>query len=92
MAADPDINPWTIDEVYFQQYGSRCRMWIPPEIIDPVVKYHPTRKGIEYYGAVRISDNMFVFSREPNRFNTETFKEFVAHLQDVAVVPGIGLL
>lgn len=88
MAADPDINLWAIDEVHFQQYGSRCRMWIPPEIIDPVVKHHPTRKGIGYYGAVRISDGMFVFSREPNRFNAETFKEFLVQLQDVSRIPG----
>ena len=24
-----------MDEVHFQQHGSRCRMWIPPEVEDP---------------------------------------------------------
>ena len=31
------IDLWSVDEVHFQQHGSRCRMWIPPEIKDPVV-------------------------------------------------------
>ena len=26
-----------VDEVLFQQQGSRCRMWIPPEVKQPVV-------------------------------------------------------
>ncbi|MCI0693637.1 hypothetical protein L0337_16715, partial [candidate division KSB1 bacterium] len=26
---------WALDEVHFQQHGSRCRMWVPPEMKDP---------------------------------------------------------
>jgi hypothetical protein len=37
---------WAMDEVHFQQYGSRCRMWIPPEVKDPVLQRHPTRKSV----------------------------------------------
>ncbi len=33
---------WATDEVHFQQHGSRCRMWIPPEIKDPVLLHAPT--------------------------------------------------
>ena len=33
---DDSVDLWATDEVHFQQHGSRCRMWIPPEIKDPV--------------------------------------------------------
>ena len=88
MAADPSIDLWAMDEVHFQQHGSRCRMWIPSEITDPVIKHHPTRKGIGYYGAVRIRDGMFVFRREQSRFNAETFQEFLIQLHDVSCASG----
>jgi hypothetical protein len=29
---DDSVDLWATDEVHFQQHGSRCRMWIPPEI------------------------------------------------------------
>jgi hypothetical protein len=28
---DDRVDLWATDEVHFQQHGSRCRMWIPPE-------------------------------------------------------------
>ena len=34
---------WSLDEVHFQQYGSRCRMWVPPETQDPILLHHPGR-------------------------------------------------
>ena len=40
-----------MDEVRFPQYGSRCRMWVPPEVKDPVLRRHPTRKSVGYFGA-----------------------------------------
>ena len=52
---------WALDEVHFQQYGSRCRMCIPPEITEPVLMHHPTRDGIGYYGAVRLRDGKFIY-------------------------------
>lgn len=58
-----------MDEVHFQQYGSRCRMWIPPEDKDPVVLHHPTRKSAGYFGAVRLRDGRFVAARELERFD-----------------------
>jgi len=61
-----------MDEVHFQQHGSRCRMWIPPEIKDPVLLHHLTRKSMGYFGAVRLRDGKFVFTREPERFDAQT--------------------
>ena len=47
------VDLWSLDEVHFQQHGSRCRMWIPPECKHPVVLQHPTRKSVGYFGAIR---------------------------------------
>jgi hypothetical protein len=40
------IDLWATDEVHFQQHGSRCRMWKPPEVKDPVLLHAPTRKSV----------------------------------------------
>jgi len=57
------VNLWATDEVHFQQHGSRCRMWVPPETKDPVLLHHPTRRSVGYFGAVRLRDGKFRFSR-----------------------------
>jgi hypothetical protein len=49
---DDSVDLWATDEVHFQQHGSRCRMWIPPEIKDPVLLHAPTRKSVGHFGAV----------------------------------------
>lgn len=68
---------WALDEVHFQQQGSRCRMWVPPETRDPVVFHHPTRKSVGYFAAVRIRDGRFLFRRETGSFNGDTFWTFL---------------
>jgi transposase len=75
---------WFLDEVHFQQYGSRCRMWVPPEQSDPVLWHHPTRRSVGYFGAVRLRDGKFVFQRETERFNTVTFHAFYTYLKRVS--------
>jgi transposase len=72
---------WAIDEVHFQQHGSRSRLWIPPEVEDPVVLHHPTRKSIGYFGAVRLRDGKFLFHREPTCFNAITTWDFLQKLR-----------
>ena len=72
---------WATDEVHFQQYGSRCRMWVPPEDCDPIIRHHPTRKSVGYFGAVRLRDGMFIFARESDRFNGQSFWDFMKLLQ-----------
>jgi transposase len=75
-----EIDLWATDEVHFQQYGSRCRMWIPPEIKDPVLLHHPGRKSVGYFGAVRLRDGKFVYKREEENFNAQTFFTFMKQL------------
>ena len=72
-----------MDEVHFQQHGSRCRMWVPPETKDPVCLHYPTRKSIGYFGAVRLRDGKFVYRREKNRFNGESFFSFLKYLRRI---------
>ena len=74
------VDLWSIDEVHFQQHGSRCRMWIPPEIKDPVLLHAPTRKSVGYFGAVRLRDGRFVFRRETGKFNGPSFLQFLQQL------------
>ncbi len=67
------------DECHFQQHGSRCNMWIPPENTDPQILLAPTRKSIAVFGAVFPKDGRFVNMFAPV-FNAETFLNFLKHL------------
>ncbi len=73
-----------MDEVHFQQHGSRCRMWVPPETKDPVLLHHPTRKSVGYFGAVRVRDGKFFFRRETGKFNGVTCWQFLKALHAVS--------
>ena len=86
--ADPAVDLWASDEVHFQQHGSRCRMWVPPETKDPILLHHPTRRSVGYFGAVRLRDGRFWSSRETGKFNAETFWEFMKQLRQLSRVPG----
>ncbi|MGD1026089.1 MAG: transposase [Candidatus Sulfotelmatobacter sp.] len=89
---DDTVDLWALDEVHFQQQGSRCRMWIPPELKDPIVYHHPTRKSVGYFAAVRLRDGQFLFRRETGRFNGETFWQFLKMFQEASAVPGQRVL
>jgi transposase len=78
------VDLWALDEVHFQQYGSRCRMWVPPDVADPVLPHHPTRRSVGYFGAVRLRDGKFTFRRETESFNAQTFLEFMRALKQIA--------
>lgn len=84
MAADEDVDLWATDEVHFQQYGSRCRMWVPPEDRQPVLLHYPGRRSVGYFGAVRVRDGKFVFQREAESFNAMTFHAFLKRWWAVA--------
>jgi transposase len=89
---DEAIDLWALDEVHFQQQGSRCRMWVPPETKDPIVYHHPTRKSVGYFAAVRLRDGEFLFRRETGRFNGESFWEFLKVFHDASPVAGRRVL
>lgn len=59
-------------------------MWIPPELKDPVLLHHPTRKSVGYFGAIRLRDGKLVFQREEEKFNGVTFHAFLKHLRRIS--------
>jgi transposase len=69
-----------MDEVHFQQHGSRCRMWVPPEVGDPICLHAPTRKSISFFGAVRLKDGKLVMSRPKGMFDAVTCWDFFRKL------------
>lgn len=70
-----------MDEVHFQQHGSRCRMGVPPEVDDPVCLHAPTRKSISFFGAVRLADGKLVMSRPEGMFDAQTCWQFLRKLE-----------
>lgn len=62
-------------------------MWIPPEDKDPVLKHFPGRKSIGYFGAVRLSDGLFVSMKEADKFNARSFHEFMKKLLEAGYSP-----
>jgi transposase len=85
---DDRVDLWATDEVHFQQHGSRCQMWIPPETKDPVLLHAPTRHSVGYFGAVRLRDGKFQFCREAEKFNAVTFFEFLKSLRRMSIRAG----
>jgi transposase len=79
MARCPDVDLWFEDECHFQQHGSRCTMWVPPENKDPVLIHAPTRKSVAFFGAVRPSDGQLV-TFKIDTFNTKSFGTFMRQL------------
>lgn len=73
-----------MDEVHFQQHGSRCRMWVPPEVVDPVCLHAPTRKSISFFGAVRLNDGKLVMSRPAGMFDAQTCWAFLRKLERIS--------
>jgi transposase len=76
LATDPRVDLWSIDECHFQQHGSRCQMWVPPEETDPVLLHEPTRRSLALFGAVNLRrGHMQALFCEP--FNGDTFTVFL---------------
>ena len=59
-------------------------MWIPPEVRDPVLLHHPTRKSVGYFGAVRLRDGKFFAEQEPQQFDAQTTWRFYRHLRQIS--------
>lgn len=79
LARQDDVEIWSLDECHFQQHGSRCVMWVPPENKDPILRHAPTRKSMSVFGGVRI-DTGRLLTRTSETFNAETFQEFLDYL------------
>ena len=78
--------PWT--KCISNNTARAARMWIAPEIKDPVLLHHPTRKSVGYFGAVRLRDGKFVFAREPNTFDAQTTWGFLQQARQASRLAG----
>jgi len=76
MLNDERLDLWSLDECHFQQHGTRCRMWIPPETKDPIVLHAPTRKSLALFGAVNFRTGQLVTMFCPV-FDADTFEVFL---------------
>jgi DDE superfamily endonuclease len=76
LAHNPKVDLWSLDECHFQQHGTRCRMWVPPELKDPVLLHAPTRKSVACFGAVNIRSGALLTQRSA-WFNAQTFEMFL---------------
>lgn len=76
MLKDERLDLWSLDECHFQQHGTRCRMWVPPETKDPVVLHAPTRKSLALFGAVNFRTGQLVTMFCPV-FDAGTFGAFL---------------
>ena len=76
LAIRDDVDLWSEDECHFQRHGSRCRMWIPPEDKDPVLRHAPTRESVACFGAVALRTGKFAHSFSPV-FNAVEFEKFL---------------
>jgi transposase len=79
LAKRQDIELWSLDECHFQQHGTRCRMWVPPEVKDPVLLHAPTRKSVACFGAVSLSSGKFIRAM-CDKFDAVTFESFLKQL------------
>src|SRR5205807_6301938 len=50
--------------------------------------HHPTRRSVGYFGAVRLRDGKFRFSRETGKFNAMTFFAFLKMLRRTSIRSG----
>ncbi|HNY26990.1 MAG TPA: IS630 family transposase [Candidatus Sumerlaeota bacterium] len=79
LARRKGIDLWCEDECHFQQHGSRCAMWVPPEETDPVLLHAPTRRQAAVFGAVCPADGRLL-AMSCDTFNAQTFQVFLAKL------------
>jgi transposase len=79
LASNPALDFWSLDECHFQQHGSRCVMWVPPEETDPVVFHAPTRKSVALFGAVNLHRGQMMAHFNPV-FEAQSFLAFLKAL------------
>jgi hypothetical protein len=63
-------------------------MWIPPEVRDPMLLHHPTRKSVGYFGAVRLRDGKLVTREERDRFDGDSCWTFLKQLRQASAHAG----
>ena len=64
------------DEVSFAQWGSLSRTWAPKGK-QPKIKTTGKRKGMKVFGAIEFFDGAFHYMETPEKFNAQTYVQFL---------------
>ena len=67
------------DEVSFAQWGSLSRTWAPKGK-QPKIKTTGIRKGLKMFGAIEFFGGDFHFLETPDKFNGQSYNQFLKHL------------
>jgi len=76
------------DEVSFAMRGSLARTWAPIGK-QPVLKTTGRRKGLKMFGAMEFHSGRFIFMETPDKFNGDSYLQFIRHLLGVSSRPVI---
>ena len=77
-----------VDEVSFAQWGSLARTWAPKGQ-QPRVKTCGKRKGLKMLGAIEFFKGQFQYKEAPEKFNGDSYLEFLLQVLDSYSVPVI---
>jgi len=69
------------DEASFAMWGSLSRTWAPLGK-QPVLKTTGRRKGLKMFGAIEFQSGKFIFMETPEKFNSDSYLQFLRHLLD----------
>jgi transposase len=67
------------DEVSFAQWGSLSRTWAPRGK-QPKIKTTGKRKGLKIFGAIGLFEGDFHYMETPEKFNAQTYVQFLEQL------------
>ena len=74
------------DEASFAMWGSLSRTWAPLGK-QPVLKTSGRRKGLKMFGAIEFQSGKFIFMETPEKFNSDSYLQFLRHLLDSSGAP-----
>ena len=67
-------------------WGSLARTWAPIGK-QPVLKTTGRRKGLKMFGAIEFHSGKFIFMETPEKFNSDSYLQFLRHLLDSSSAP-----
>ena len=74
------------DEVSFAQWGSLAKTWAPRGV-QLIVKTSGKRKGMKIFGAIEFNAGDFLYQECLEKFNGETYIDFLQHILDTYSCP-----
>jgi len=69
------------DEVSFAQWGSLSKTWAPKGV-QPKIKTSGKRRGMKVFGAIGFLSGAFHYMETPEKFNSQTYAQFLQMVVD----------